>query len=46
MKIDRMHIEKTARYYHQTGSVLEPAGYEKKRRPMNTWRRDLEKDKG
>jgi hypothetical protein len=29
MEMDRPHIEKTTRYYHQTGSVLEPTGYEK-----------------
>jgi hypothetical protein len=31
MEMDRPHIEKTTRYYHQTGSSLEPVGYEKRR---------------
>jgi hypothetical protein len=31
MELDRPHIKKTTRYYNQTGSVLEPAGYDKKR---------------
>jgi hypothetical protein len=30
MEMDWPHIEKTTRYYYQTGSDLEPAGYEKK----------------
>jgi hypothetical protein len=30
--MDRPHIEKTTRYYNQTDFVLEPAGYEKKRK--------------
>jgi hypothetical protein len=32
MEMDRPNIEKIARYYNHTGSVLEPAGYEKKRK--------------
>jgi hypothetical protein len=32
MEMDRPHIEKTLRYYNQTGFVLEPAGYEIKRK--------------
>jgi hypothetical protein len=31
MEIVRPHIEKTTRCYNQTGSVLEPTGYEKKK---------------
>jgi hypothetical protein len=31
-KMDRPHIEKTTRCYNKTGSVLEPARYEKKRK--------------
>jgi hypothetical protein len=46
MELEMPYIEKTTRYYHQTGTVLEPAGYEKRRRrPKNTWRRNLEKDR-
>jgi hypothetical protein len=33
MEMDRPHIEKPTRYYNQTGSILEPAVYEKKRKP-------------
>jgi hypothetical protein len=40
MEMDRPHIEKTTKYYNQTGFVLEPAGF----LPKNTRRRDLEKD--
>jgi hypothetical protein len=32
MEMDRSHIEKTTRYYHMTGSVLEPSEYENKRK--------------
>jgi hypothetical protein len=32
MELDRPHIEKTIRYYNQTGFVLKHAGYEKKRK--------------
>jgi hypothetical protein len=32
MEMDRPNIEKTTKYYNQTGSVLEPAGYEIKRK--------------
>jgi hypothetical protein len=44
MEMDRPHIEKTTRYYHHTGSVLEPAGYQKKEEDQrihgeDTWKR-------
>jgi hypothetical protein len=32
MEMVKLHIEKTTRYYNQTGSVLEPTGYEQKRK--------------
>jgi hypothetical protein len=32
MEMDRLHIEKTTKYYNQTGSVLVPTGYKKKKK--------------
>jgi hypothetical protein len=45
MKMDRPQIEKTTRYYNQTGSVLELLGYEKKRKIKEYTKKRLGKGK-
>jgi hypothetical protein len=42
MEMDRSHIELT-KYYNQTGSVLEPVEYEKKRKTKEYTEKRLEK---
>jgi hypothetical protein len=39
MEMDRPHIEKTTRHYKQTGSVLDPAEYKKRKTKEYTEKR-------
>jgi hypothetical protein len=43
MDMDRAHIDKTTKYYTQTGSALEFAEYEKKRKTKEYMEKRLRK---
>jgi hypothetical protein len=44
MEMVTLHNEKTTRYYNQTGSVLEPAKYEMKRKTKKYTEKRLGKE--
>jgi hypothetical protein len=46
IEMDRLHIDKTIRYYNQTDSVLEPTEYERKRKTNEYMEKRLKKTIG
>lgn len=45
MEMDRSYSSKARGLHNQTGSNMEPQGAQKRGRPRNTWRRDLDKER-